>query len=377
MLRKLNRMLKGALRKFRIKIARLIWDNKDRGQIPDLNGNFIDKNNIESILFVRADGKIGDMVVSSFMFREIKKKYPNIKIGVIAKGGGKDIIEFSPYVDKIYSYEGNFSQIKNLAKNISEEKYDLLVEFYEEIKPQEIMFINQSKAKFNMGLNKKNWKLFDVSVDEETDFEWNNHISKRYLAYLKKIGLNIDNMDISYNIFFDEKRLTKIKEIREIHKERKLVVLNPFGASKHRNFTKETIEKILKELKGVPTLILYHGDKYDIVNEIAKNFSNMIVPEGIKSILDSAMYISLADFVVSPDTSIIHIADAFNKKIIGVYEYDGGILGSGHKVWGPKENRNSLLVFAPKRKSTYDDFDVNDFQMNEMREKIGMLINKG
>ena len=377
MLRKLNRMLKGNLRKIKILLARLIWDKKDNKTNPDLIGNFIKKNNIKSILFIRADGKIGDMVVSSFMFREIKKNYPHMKIGVVTRGGAKDIIKFNPYVDKIYNYEGKFSQIKKLAQEISHEKYDLLFEFYEEIKPQEIMFINHCKAKFNMGFNKKGWKLFDISIDENTDFRWDEHVSRRYLTYLKKIGIDTSNIDNSYEIFFDEKRLEKIEELKKIYKNEKLVVLNPFGASKHRNFTYSIIEKILGELKGIPTLILYHGDKYDTVNEIAKKFSNVIVPEGIKSILDSAMYISLATLVISPDTSIIHIADGFGKKIIGVYEYDGGILGSGHKVWGPREKSEHLFVFAPKRKSTYDDFNVNDFQMEEMREKIEISLNKG
>lgn len=37
----------------------------------------------KSFLFLRQDGKIGDYIVSSFVFREIKKFNPLIKIGVI------------------------------------------------------------------------------------------------------------------------------------------------------------------------------------------------------------------------------------------------------------------------------------------------------
>lgn len=39
----------------------------------------------DSILFLRQDGKIGDYIVSSFAFREIKKNNPNIKIGVVCE----------------------------------------------------------------------------------------------------------------------------------------------------------------------------------------------------------------------------------------------------------------------------------------------------
>ena len=36
------------------------------------------------------------------MFREIKKKYPYIEIGVVTKEGAKVVIENNPNVDKIY-----------------------------------------------------------------------------------------------------------------------------------------------------------------------------------------------------------------------------------------------------------------------------------
>ena len=48
--------------------------------------NFLKDNNIKSILFLRYDGKIGDTVINDIMFREIKKYYPDMKIGVVSRG---------------------------------------------------------------------------------------------------------------------------------------------------------------------------------------------------------------------------------------------------------------------------------------------------
>lgn len=369
MIRKTNRKIKGNLRKLRINFARLLWDRSNGHKTKEVN-NFLDENEIKSILFLRAEGKIGDMVISSFVFREIKKKYPSIKIGVVTKGGAKDIISNNPYVDKIYDYGNGIFSVKKLAKEISKEKYDLLLEFYEKIKPMEIMFVNKCNAKYNMGLNKKNWKLFNISVDEDLNFKWDDHVSKRFMGYLKKLKFNSENIDDSYEIFFDEKRLRNLEKFKEQYKNEKIVVLNPFGASRQRRFSEETIIKILNLLKDNKVIILYHGDKYKFVKEIGDKYENVIIPEGIESILDSAVYISVADTVISPDTSIIHIADCFNKKIVGVYEHDGGILSAGHKVWGPREKSNHKFVFTPKRKSLYDNFDVNDFDITEMDKII-------
>ena len=100
MIRRLNRAFQDYMREKRLKYGRYVWDRKEK-KTEIKKGNFIEKNNINSILFLRYDGKIGDMVINTIMFREIKKQYPSIKIGVVTKGGAKGVIEDNPYVDKI------------------------------------------------------------------------------------------------------------------------------------------------------------------------------------------------------------------------------------------------------------------------------------
>ena len=111
MFRKLNRAIKGFLREKRLKLGKFLWDRKEKKENIVLE-NFIEKNKINSILFLRYDGKIGDMIINTLMFREIKKRYPNVKIGVVARGNNKDIIENNKNVDKIYIYEKKSSKRK-------------------------------------------------------------------------------------------------------------------------------------------------------------------------------------------------------------------------------------------------------------------------
>ena len=123
MIRKLNRIFQDYMREKRLKIGKAIWDKKDKTNIIKGN-NFIKDNNIKSILFLRYDGKIGDMIVNTLMFREIKKVYPDIKIGLIARGAAIDIVKGNPNVDKIYEYHKDRKKIKELALKIKEENKD-------------------------------------------------------------------------------------------------------------------------------------------------------------------------------------------------------------------------------------------------------------
>ena len=360
------------MRAKRLKIGKYIWDRKEKAKIVE-GDNFLKDNSIKSILFLRYDGKIGDMIVNSLMFREIKKVYPDIRIGVIARGAAIDIIKDNPNVDKIYEYYKDRKKIKNLALKIKEEKYDLLIDFSEMLRVNQMMLINLCGARINIGLDRKDWKLFDLSIESGKDFKWTEHITKRYLAYLIKLGLKKENIDISYDIYLKNEK--KYEAFFNEIKESKKLILNPYGASKHKSFNIETLENIITYLKDkdIAIILTYFGDKYKELEFLEKKYKYVYIPKKIESILDTAILIKKSDYVISPDTSIVHIASAFNKKMITVYPPKGGKYGVDHLVWAPK-SEYSRVISCKDKTGNYDEIDINTFNFDEMKEEILKML---
>ena len=373
LIKRINRIFQDYMRAKRLKIGKYIWDRKEKAKIIE-GDNFLKNNSIKSILFLRYDGKIGDMIVNSLMFREIKKVYPDIKIGVIARGAAIDIIKDNPNVDKIYEYYKDRKKIKDLALKIKEEKYDLLIDFSEMLRVNQMMLINLCGTRINIGLDRKDWELFDLSIESGKDFKWTEHITKRYLAYLIKLGLKKENINISYDIYLKDEKKYEVF-FNEI-KESKKLILNPYGASKHKSFSIETLENIITYLKDkdIAIILTYFGDKYKELEFLEKKYKYVYIPKKIESILDTAILIKKSDYVISPDTSIVHIASAFNKKMITVYPPKGGKYGVDHLVWAPK-SEYSRVIFCKDKIGTYDEIDINTFNMEEMKEEILKLIN--
>ena len=372
LIKKLNRIFQDYMREKRLKIGKYIWDRKDKVKILEGNG-FLEENDIKSILFLRYDGKIGDMVVNSLMFREIKKVYPNIKIGIVARGAAIDIIKDNPNVDKIYEYYKDRKKIKDLALKIKEEKYDLLIDFSEMLRVNQMMLINLCGARINIGLDRKDWKLFDLSIESGKDFKWTEHITKRYLAYLIKLGLKKENIDISYDIYLKNEK--KYEIFFNKIKENKKLILNPYGASKHKSFNIETLENIITYLKDkdIAIILVYFGDKYKELEFLEKKYKSVYIPKKIESILNTTILIKKSDYVISPDTSIVHIASAFNKKMITVYPPKGGKYGIDHLVWAPKSKYNKV-IFCKDKTGNYDEIDINTFDFDEMKEEILKML---
>ncbi|PGH25433.1 glycosyltransferase family 9 protein [Fusobacterium animalis] len=373
LIKKINRIFQDYMRAKRLKIGKYIWDRKEKAKIVE-GDNFLKDNGIKSVLFLRYDGKIGDMIVNSLMFREIKKVYPDIRIGVIARGVAIDIIKDNPNVDKIYEYYKDRKKIKDLALKIKEEKYDLLIDFSEMLRVNQMMLINLCRARINIGLDRKDWELFDLSIESDKDFKWTEHITKRYLAYLIKLGLKKENINISYDIYLKDEKKYEVF-FNEI-KESKKLILNPYGASKHKSFSIETLENIITYLKDkdIAIILTYFGDKYKELEFLEKKYKYVYIPKKIESILDTAILIKKSDYVISPDTSIVHIASAFNKKMITVYPPKGGKYGVDHLVWAPK-SEYSRVIFCKDKIGTYDEIDINTFNFDEMKEEILKMIN--
>ena len=327
LIKKVNRIFQNYMRKKRLKIGKAIWDKKEKTNIVK-GDNFIKDNNIRSILFLRYDGKIGDMIVNSLMFREIKKVFPNIKIGVVARGAAIDIIKHNPYIDKIYEYYKDRKKIKDLSLRIREEKYDLLIDFSEMLRVNQMMLINLCGVRINIGIEKDSWNLFDISLNIR---DFNKHISELYIKILKFLG--ITNIDTSYDIFSTDYLLKSLGL-----ENKKYCVFNPYAASKHRSFSNENIEKISKIIleNNYDALILIgNEEKIKELKKLDINKENKVKIIETKGMLEVAELIKGADLVVSPDTSIVHLARGFNKKMICIYRKELGKEDKNSILWGP------------------------------------------
>lgn len=379
MLRKLNRAFQDYMRPKRLALGKWIWDRKKKltteGERAATKENLIEKLDIKSILFLRYDGKIGDMIINTLMFREIKKHYPEIRIGVVTRGAAKGVIVNNPHVDKIYDYNKSNSKLKALAREIEEEGYDLLVDFSEFLRVKQMMFINLCKAKLNMGIDKRGWNLFDISLDPDRDFKWTDHITKRYSAYLRALGVNAESVD--YDLFFSDEERKYAQKFYSNLGEEKRVVINPYGASKHKTFNTKTLKNISEYVvsKGWRGIYVYAPDKYEELRKFVEGMGskNLHIPQGIGSINHTGAIIEGADLVVTPDTSIVHVASALNKPMVCVYPPCGGAYGVDHEVWGPL-NENAHMIFCRDKVSEHDEIDINTFNMAEAKEKIEVLL---
>jgi ADP-heptose:LPS heptosyltransferase len=338
-------MLKNKLRSFKKSLAKTILDKRTKS-IKSL-----EINRVKSILFFRDDDKIGDIVVSTLLFREIKKKYPDISIVVVCGKNSREILKYNNNVSQIYEIKQNFLKNVVVFRELKKHNISLAVDFYT-FRPRfkRLLMLRIVSAKFLIGFYKDLYNIYDLSIGENF---FNKHISKRY-EYLLNL-LNIKKPDLKYDIILSSNEENKALELVKKCHAKYNIVLNPFGASRHRSFSFNKLKELVYLLENKIDCCLFILCQESNKEEVKSLEDDKIFIASFKSALESVALIKYAGVVITPDTSIVHIATAFNKKTVALYLDYSGAYEKIDKIWGPNNPNAIALSVDTKNKRLEND----------------------
>ncbi|HIE81812.1 MAG TPA: lipopolysaccharide heptosyltransferase family protein, partial [Candidatus Poseidoniales archaeon] len=179
------------------------------------------KNSVEfnltdakKVLVLKYD-RIGDMIVATPIFRELKNKYPNISISVLASKGNRDVIKYNPYVDNIYTnYKNSFLKDLLSLLKLRKEKFDVCIELEHSVIPHAILrlrIINPKKVisihkDGRYGVKGSELQLYNFYTKKDVK----GHFGKIWLDTLS--FFKIKPRSNKYDIFLSDKEKNKAKK---------------------------------------------------------------------------------------------------------------------------------------------------------------------
>lgn len=303
--------IKAILRKVRLSLGKLVLDKNIKHTKNSLS--------CEKILFLRHDGKIGDYIVSSFIFREIKKQSPQIQIGVVCSQKNRYLFESNPYIDKLYFVKTkSITDYIRCGKALAEEQYDVVIDPTVTLRNRDLLFLRTISAKHYVGYEKQNYHLFDLNVIDRKQ-----HFAEIYRDALALVGF--ENIDMAYEVPLNLKSQQDVKDYLSKHNIDNYIALNLFGAGSARRFSDDKIKSLLADLiqkSNKAIILLTFPEVTEKLVQLAQQYENIFVYESTKTVFDSIELIRFSDVLISPDTSTVHIAAGLGKKIIAFYSSD-------------------------------------------------------
>lgn len=356
MFKKWSRSLQLARDVWRRKIGLLLFDRK--------SDSFEFKPPLKRVVIVRWDAKIGDSIVSSFIFREWRKAYPNIKIDVITTPNMSELFKKYFGADHVYEIKKrpSYGELSKLAIDIGE--VDLLVHLSKVLKMKDLYFMNKVKAIHTAGLddsvNLINLKLGKVTADK--------HFSEKYKVLLEYTG--VGNIDSSYIVPDDSVSQANVDNFL-FPFSNSIVAFNPYGSGNSRRLNSQSIDKILDviitENPSVTVVLLSTPDDKINVSMICKRYDNVTYYKDSQSIYDSIAIMRIANWVISVDTATVHIASGLNKPLLAIYNPDN----ENYKEWHPN-SKLAKNIFSQKSNIQ----NVNLLNEDVVKNNIVNFLNK-
>lgn len=325
-LRKWNRSKNYFMKSLRMRMAKMVWDHRCKKAFS-LQG-------IQKILLLRDDDKIGDMVVSTSVMRELSKK--GYTVDVLATPKNAAIIKYNPYVDKVFSTE-----TPDIAAQLNAENYDLVIDMGDKISPRSLRFLRSIAGKNVIGFNKENYKIYNKSIHY---LDFNSHITRRYDLLMQ--AMELSDYSTKYELFYPQHLDQDVLDFLNKLGHEKFILINAFAADGRREMSFSQLEELISSLKSV-----YPATGIVLLDHL--NRINFTLPQGVyispfNTILSAIALISHIDMIISPDTSIVHIAATYNKPLVSLYGNDlhGQYVNSD--VWGPGYNNAIQLRTVDK-----------------------------
>ena len=177
----------------------------------------IDILSIKKIMIIRYD-RIGDMIVTTPIFRNLKNINSNIEIGVLASKKNAEIIKNNPYVDNIYLFNTNLFLLLKELRRIRKEKYDIVFNFvFTKMTFAGILVNIIAPNGIKIGQGKDKYKFF---FNRLLSFQRDKMIMSELLALFvnEAVGVNILPSECNYEIFIDENIRANIHKYLAKHK---------------------------------------------------------------------------------------------------------------------------------------------------------------
>lgn len=284
------------------------------------------KNTISKILVIQT-AKIGDLICSTPIFREIKKDFPEAKLSVMVTPLTKELVELNPHIDEILvikpqDYKGFFGKIR-LSRLIYNGKYDIGIALNPSILYAISLFWGLVPTRLSVMPNFTG-TTFKLSSKLFTYVE--PHISgqlviETYMKMLRFIG--IEKYDLRKEVYKSEGADLKVIHIIG-KKDKPLVGIAVSSGNKLKELgTHKMIDLVNKLIENFDIYIVLIGNSQDrnnaeIIKASTKHKDRIINIAGLFNLKELPALIEKLSLFIGVDTGITYMADALNIPLINI-----------------------------------------------------------
>ncbi|MFZ5979481.1 MAG: glycosyltransferase family 9 protein [Candidatus Zixiibacteriota bacterium] len=336
----------------------------------------LDGNNLKKVLFLRPD-KIGDMIVSLPVFDNLKRAYPHLELSLLCSPRNYTIVKNDSRFAKIFLYRKRFFSDLNCLMRMRKENYDCVVDMISNDSITNLFLARYSvKNKPRLGVQKSKYRdYYEFSYYHEIDDM--RHIIRNTLELLEAFGLDSETADGYAPPYVDEKATETAEAFYRnfTDKSRLNIGFNLSVGNPTRIWSLNKCQELVKRIvanNSVRVIVLTAPSDRARGDELVRGFERDVVQVPPKlNLMTISAIIKKLDLLITPDTSLVHIARSFKVPVVGLYPKPV----KNFILWHPYDQKEGAVL------SDNNDniFDITVGQVYETYERVlktGKAVNR-
>jgi heptosyltransferase-2 len=261
------------------------------------------------ILIIRFSS-IGDIVLTSPVVRCLKQQLQGqVEIHYITKKSYTNLLEHNPHIDKVYGIEKKVSEV---SSHLRKEKYTHVIDLHKNLRSARVKSVVSGKKYAFDKLNIEKWMAVNLKSSSLPDI----HIVDRYMATVESLGVKNDHKGLDF--FIDPSDFIP-KSTLPASFQNGFVAFAIGGQHATKCLPVDKMIDICKKVE-IPIVLLGGKEDMRVAKFIEDKLDQKIINGcGSYSIHQSASIASQAEVVITHDTGMMHIAAAFNRKIVSIW----------------------------------------------------------
>lgn len=301
------------------------------------------------ILFLRHN-HLGDAIVSVPLIREIRQQYPHFELQIVL---GKSNFVLAPflhtYTDKEWKYSKKFFDTLSLLRKLRSEKFDIIIDIYDKSSVTSTLLIWLIRSKFAIGLATGSSKVLTHRVDR--GIHTSIHVVHLYMLPLLAFGID----PTVVNSYLEFPKNLKILP------QKNRVFINLNGSQRIRYWGTENFISLIQEMENRwqhLEIVVSCTKDYDTELQQILSMTKAIHCGYTSSFLEYTDEIAKSTFVITPDTVVPHICDAWNISCVVLY-----LLEESYILWRPRTTKYEYTISPDKNMTSIAVENVmNSFQ---------------
>ncbi len=318
---------------------------------------------LNRILIMRQD-RLGDMIMTLPLLRSVRRAYPGVRLTVVTSPGGAAVLrhEEDTGIIVLRKPAGDFISALGQARKFAP---DAVVDMHMHDSTTSFVFALISGASWRLHVDRCNRLPFNVRVRVPLD----GHIMDAFTGLIEGLGrkLDTDLSDRRPRLSSTETDFASAFWRLSEASPAKCVSMNISAGGENRWWGTRNYSELCVRLlaSGITPLILHAPQHRERALNIARSVPGSLLSPPTATILHTAALIDGTRLMISPDTSVVHLAAAMGIPVAAMYLPPE----SGLPNWLPWKVRNRVLISDSRSSlSTIQPLELHEVAMSMLGE---------